>query len=76
MINRQDIIDRLLKKGKYAYGTPEYWVKERKAKFIRNARQKEELEKKLYSSIINFWSLTTITEMPLYKLLSNDKTRN
>lgn len=67
----QDTLDKLMKRGKYEYGTAEYWEKERKAKFIRNARQREEMENRTGLSIIRLWSMAAMTEMPLYKMLSS-----
>ena len=69
---RQDLIDKLFEGGKYKYGTPEYWKKERCSKFIINARQKEQKLKEFYKSIVNLWSLTAKIEMPLYNLLSKN----
>lgn len=68
---RQDILDRFYKRGKYEYGTPAYWEKERKAKFVINARKKEEKEREFYSNIINLWAMIQPIEMPLYNMLNN-----
>ena len=63
------LVDQILKKVEY--GTPEYWRKERKSKFKRNVKQKEEETLKSAEGIINLWSASIIVEMPLYKMLSN-----
>ena len=72
-IDVQDKIDWLYRRGKYEYGTPEYWIKERKSKFRINAREKDEKERNFYSNIVNLWSLQPKVEMPLYKMLSGSK---
>ena len=64
------LIKQILKKPEY--GTPEYWEKERKSKFKRDARQKEEQVLKSAEGIINLWSATVSVDIPLYKLLTKD----
>lgn len=66
----QDKIDWLLRRGKYEYGTPEYWIKERKSKFRINARQKEEQERRFYENVVNLWALQPRVEMPLVSMLT------
>ena len=53
------------------YGTPEYWVKERKSRFIRDARKKEDGAYKMGSGIITLWSKMEKTELPLYQMYQN-----
>ncbi len=66
----QDTIDWLYRRGKYEYGTPEYWIKERKSKFRVNARQKDEERRKFYENVVNLWALQPMIEMPLYSMLT------
>ena len=63
------LANQILNKDKPEYGTPEYWIKERKSKFRINARQKEEQVLKSAEGIISLWSMTTSVQMPLYDLL-------
>ncbi len=48
------------------YGTPEYWEKERKSKFIRNARQKE---KAIRNNPIK-WIESMKIVVPIYEILA------
>jgi hypothetical protein len=59
---------KILNRNKPEYGTPEYWVKERRSKFKINARQKQEQEEKLNNGILNMWSLVKKVDMPLYNM--------
>jgi hypothetical protein len=59
---------KILNKSKPEYGTPEYWIKEKRSKFKINARQKQEQEEKLNNGILNMWSLVERVEMPLYNM--------
>lgn len=69
----RDLLDKLLGRGAYCYGTSEYWEKERKAKFRINARQKEERAKKFGLDIINLWAMSEVTKPPLYHFNSISK---
>lgn len=57
------LANQILKK--IEYGTDEYWKKERKSKFRRNARQKEEETLKFAEGIIDLWGTHQRVEMPL-----------
>lgn len=49
-----ELINKLrLNKLESEYGTPEYWAKERRSKFIINARQKDLLNRRLEFGILN-----------------------
>jgi len=69
------LIKQILDKNKIEYGTKEYWEKERKSKFHRNARQEEEHILKTSEGIIALWSSTQKVEMPLLLMLT-DKEKN
>ena len=62
------LVNQILRKPEY--GTDEYWKKERKSKFRRNARQKEERALRSAEGIIGLWSIATHVEMPLYRILN------
>ena len=77
-MTNEGLVDRewydryILKKPEY--GTPEYWIKERKSKFIRNARKKEDAAYRRDGSIIGIWTQQVKVEMPLYSMMSNKNT--
>ena len=72
----KDLLDKLLGRGAYCYGTPEYWERERKSKFKRNARQREERDKNISDSIIDLWAMSEATKPPLYHFNSISKELN
>ena len=61
--------------GKIEYGTDEYWRKERKSKFRRNARQEEERTLQTAECIIGLWATHKPVEMPLYTMMSTEQAK-
>lgn len=68
LIDRKLYDKYILKKPEY--GTDEYWQKERKSKFKRDARQKEDAFYKLHGAVINVWAQTIKVEMPHYSFMN------
>ena len=61
------LINQIL--GNVEYGTDEYWVKERRSKFRRNARQKAQQAITTTTGIVGLWTAAKKVEMPLYSML-------
>ena len=63
------IVDQIINTPEW--DTPEYWAKERKSKFRRNARQLETHYRNTTAGIIDLWTSVGQPQMPLYNMVAD-----